>query len=526
MMPSAPSAASAQSAPGAARGKLERQEPPRQLGAERWRDRELEVRRKASGNSSKSSKTEEAEEREPSCLMMLLLCAVSMLEGMDTQLLPASMFALQQDIGFQLTDLAYLAVAQGVCINVAAPLWGILADRGVLRRKTILAVGSLGQGAATVGLAFHTSLWPMIAVRAVIGALLASLRPISNGIIADATSERRRGKIFGRAQCALLVGMFLSTMLVGNLSRKTILGIHGWRIAFGIVGVLAMLVSALVACLMQEPPQPLKRSGSSSSGQGRSRLDCGAVLLEEFKDLCSFLTIPTFCVMVVQGIFGTIPWTIMGNMMLYFQLSGIEDGKASVLTSEQPVAGAFGNLLGGYIADFLARRFGFHGRPLSAQITVALGIPLVWLIFGGVPPGSAGFAGYFALIAAFGLLGSWAQSGTNFPILSEIVPADSRSRVMAWECALENSIANLLGPPVVTLLATKAFGYTFGEHDDASGVDLHSARALGKAMQAVICIPWCVTLLAYTLLHWSYPKDVRRLMARSQQAQQNVKPEP
>merc|ERR1711972_1189191 len=109
-----------------------------------------------------------------------------------------------------------------------------------------------------------------------------------------------------------------------------------------------------------------------------------------------------------------------------------------------------------------------------------------------------------------GIRGSGAQSGTNFPILSAIVPAESRSRVMAWECALENSIANALGPPVVSLLATHAFGYRFGE-EEQSGDSLESAKALGQAMSAVICLPWLVCFCAYSLLHWSYPRDVRRL---------------
>uniref|UniRef100_A0A7S1LET4 Major facilitator superfamily (MFS) profile domain-containing protein n=1 Tax=Alexandrium catenella TaxID=2925 RepID=A0A7S1LET4_ALECA len=430
------------------------------------------------------------EEREPSCLMTSLLCAVTMLEGMDTQLLPASMFALQRDIGFKLTDLAYLTVAQGVCINIAAPLWGILADRGILRRRTILAIGSFGQGVLSLGLALPTALWHMIALRALVGALLAALRPISNGVIADSTSEGRRGKIFGRVQSAHAVGMFVSTLLVGNLSRKTILSVSGWRVAFTIIGLASMIVSVFLACFLQEPVIVLKREDSSTSRQRRQKSTCSSILIEEVRDLCSFLTIPTFCVLVVQGIFGTLPWTIMGNMMLYFQLSGIDDG--------------------GYIADYLARKCGHNGRPLSAQITVAIGIPIVWLIFGGIQPTNGSFGLYFALIASFGVLGTWAQSGTNFPILTEIVPPRCRSRVMAWECALENSIANLLGPPVVTLLATEAFGYTFG-HEAAAGKDPDSAIALGRAMQATICLPWCVTLAAYTLLHWSYPRDLRRL---------------
>merc|ERR1719382_402664 len=173
--------------------------------------------------------------------------------------------------------------------------------------------------------------------------------------------------------------------------------------------------------------------------------------------------------------------------------------------------GAMGNVVGGLVADALSVRLRLHGRPLSAQLTVAMGIPLIYLIFWGVLPGEGSFEIYLALNIAFGLLGSWAQSGTNFPILSHIVPASSRSRVMAWECALENSIANAVGPTVVSLLAEEAFGYSFGSHGDDSGKDIPSARALGKAMAATVCIPWLICFIAYSSLHWSYPRDVRNL---------------
>ena len=137
---------------------------------------------------------------------------------------------------------------------------------------------------------------------------------------------------------------------------------------------------------------------------------------------------------------------------------------------------------------------------------------------------------------------------------------------MAWECALENSIATLIGPVFVAKLAL-AFGYTFGEEEE-SGKSIPAATALGQAMaadgsvgrsvdvnsakgfgpgacswttilsiptpskvnifcysyhpwnpvarpmlQATICIPWCVTFALYTLLHLSYPADMRRLKA-------------
>ena len=77
--------------------------------------------------------------------------------------------------------------------------------------------------------------------------------------------------------------------------------------------------------------------------------------------------------------------------------------------------GVFGNILGGAIADCLAKRLGYHGRPLSvgssefccvgaqqsdrtaeAQISVAIGIPMMYLWFAGISPGSEA--------AVFGLL--------------------------------------------------------------------------------------------------------------------------
>ena len=53
---------------------------------------------------------------------------------------------------------------------------------------------------------------------------------------------------------------------------------------------------------------------------------------------------------------------------------------------------------------------------------------------------------------------------------------------MAWECALENSIATLIGPVFVAKLAMM-FGYTFGE-EEAEGKSLSAATALGQAMAA------------------------------------------
>jgi len=456
------------------------------------------------------------DDREPTYLMQGLLCAVASLEGADTVLLGASMGALIDDKILKLTDVSYMTISQMVLTNLAAPFWGILADRGIMKRRTILLVGALGQGFVTILLAFVTSMLPMIFLRALNGALLAALRPISNGIVADMTAESKRGKIFGRIQSALLLGMFVTNMTVVPLApAKNVWGTHGWRVAYVIVGSVSVLVSALVTAFMREPPRAEEARDCGAGGRGGG---CAAAA-SEVGNLLKFFRMPTFCVMILQGIFGTIPWTVMGYQTLFFQKEGMHNGLVGFLTSIGPVTGAAGNIIGGMVADGLARRFHLHGRPLSAQLTVAFGVPLMYLIFMVVPMEKDSFGMYLALSIAFGLLGSWAQSGTNFPILSHIVPSQARSRILAWECALENSIANAVGPLVVSLIAEKAFGYDLGA-DSGTSEDKDAARALGRALAATICIPWTIDFFLYSLLHWTYPRDVRRLERRAQLQQE------
>jgi len=113
------------------------------------------------------------------------------------------------------------------------------------------------------------------------------------------------------------------------------------------------------------------------------------------------------------------------------------------------------------------------------------------------------------------MLGCWAQSGTNFPILCEIVPAQARCRILAWECCLENTIANALAPPIIATVAT-AFGYKFGQ--DTEGQEIESAVALGKSMTLIVVLPGLVCFSAYSLLHCTYPRDVKRLKAHAEAA--------
>jgi hypothetical protein len=89
----------------------------------------------------------------------------------------------------------------------------------------------------------------------------------------------------------------------------------------------------------------------------------------------------------LQGIIGSTPGNAMVFITLYLQLLGMSDFSSSILMALMLGGGALGGLLGGAIGDLAARRFPNHGRIAVTQFSVAIGIPLSFLILrvGGLP---------------------------------------------------------------------------------------------------------------------------------------------
>jgi len=443
-------------------------------------------------------------DREPQCLLQLQLCALVFLGGLDGVLLYCSFLALREDLGLALGELATLGVVQSISGVVTAPAWAALADSRYASRRCVLVVGAVGQGLVTVLLGFVTWWWPMIALRALNGVMLASLGPLVNGIIADRTSVLKRGKVYGLVNLAGQVGSFFGTLAATPMSTALYFGMQGWRVTFVLSGLLAMLTGAWVALSMDLP---------RCERNSKEQLTDVWLALGEARRLVRFLRIPTFDVLVLQGLFGSVGMSAGGFQTMYFQMVGISDALAGAITSCGTVAAGAGILLGGYMGDFFAGRFEHHGRVLMAELSLVMGIPLKFLMFWGIAPFDGNWVWYIVLTCLHGLLACWVTAGAKLPLLSEIVPDADRSSVMAWEGTLEGLSGTLLGGPVVAILANAMFG--FDEHDLRTGRGSANARALGYASAMMVCGPATISVLCWLFMHWSYPRDLKRSAHRS-----------
>jgi hypothetical protein len=236
-----------------------------------------------------------------------------------------------------------------------------------------------------------------------------------------------------------------------------------------------------------------------------------SVLKEETLRLCTYLKLPSFDLIIISGVFSMIACNALVFSTLYFQTAGLSDTQAGIISSIGMLTLGIGSLLGGLIADALTKRCSrYHGRPFAAQVSMVCAMLFNALIYVGVRPSADSFWTYLALVVLLGLTAPWTAAGTTTPILSEIVEPEGRSTIMAWDSALEGASGAVLGNLGVSLFAS-LLGFKFSDASHTVGGNAELATALGKSIALTAVLPWSFTLVCYSLLHWSYPRDSKKI---------------
>jgi len=337
--------------------------------------------------------------------------------------------------------------------------------------------------------------------------MLGSLKPIVIGIVAGATPELKRGKVYSVLQVFLAIGAMLAVQVATPLSVRLVFGVvFGWRVAFIAFGAFAGLTGLLICACMDE---------AKATGDIEPDTSCYGKFKVEVNIFGAYLKMPSFVCLVLQGMIGAVPWQGFNYNTLYFQMTGLSSAAAASLNTIFALGFTVGTMLGGIIGDALAKRCPNSGRPFTANMSVAAGIPLAFLIFVVPPPtGWQPFWWYGFLLMVMGLTASWTCTGVNWPILAELVDVQRSSSILAWESALESSVAAIAGNAAVGFLAMNVFGYNLEDAKHkfhAGGSDPSNAHALGMAISLTALPPWVLCFLFYIVLHWAYPHDKKRL---------------
>ncbi|GBG80343.1 hypothetical protein CBR_g30712 [Chara braunii] len=234
---------------------------------------------------------------------------------------------------------------------------------------------------------------------------------------------------------------------------------------------------------------------------------------QHWKEVWGVLAVPTFMVIIAQGVFGTIPGRAMALNTLYYELLFSHSQVASLLVIEG-LGRALGQVFGGWVCDYMNRWLPDSGRAMCAQFSLGIKGGGFFLILRVLPRDGDGFFWYALLLFLVGVLGLWNAPGVNDPIMAEIVPERLRTTIYAYDRAFEIAIGSV-GAPLAGLLAG-VYGFdssnTGGQGAGKPLVDAN-ANALSKGLTLSITVPCALACVTYSLLYLTYPGDRDRIRA-------------
>ncbi|RCV39181.1 hypothetical protein SETIT_8G203000v2 [Setaria italica] len=444
-----------------------------------------------------------------------LVTAAAMLENANKSLLPAMYREVGAALGALPAELGTITLCRGLVQALCYPL--AMCAEARFYRTRIVAAGTFLCAVAAVLIAASTTFLQMAIAGGFNGVGLALVLPGVYSLVADYSDDETRGATFGWVYMAQGMGTAMGNSLGVLLAPTSFFGgVPGWRLAFlaiALVSISLALPTWLVAG-DDDDSRAADGSGSTSITAMASAVAGGAKAVA---------SVPTFWIVVAQGVAAQVPWSALTFMAMWLELVGFSHWETTVVTDLNGLSNGLGALVAGFAGDLAARRFPDTGRIALAQISNASTVPLAALLLllarPGWPLAGAVYAGGFLLL---GVAMAWSTGSTSNPIFAEIVPEKARTTVYALDLCFENVVASF-GAPAVGVLAEHVFGY-HGRPAASDHGDRENAVALGKAVFAVIAVTATACCLTCSALYWTYPVDRRRarMMDASQQEEPSV----
>ena len=166
----------------------------------------------------------------PFIMLTVLIDMVAI--GLIIPVLPALVGSFSNSQADQAYWYGVVAFSFGISNFLASPMLGALSDH--FGRRPMLLLGFLGLGLSFFGTAMSTSIWGLIAVRIVSGAMQANAA-IANAYVADITAPEQRAKRFGLLGAMMGLGFIIGPVMGG------LLGAIKLQLPFLVAGVLAII---------------------------------------------------------------------------------------------------------------------------------------------------------------------------------------------------------------------------------------------------------------------------------------------
>ena len=303
-------------------------------------------------------------------LALLALTLINILNYVDRNIVSALAPLIQRDLHFNDLQTGLIGSAFIFAYTLAAPLFGIVGDRGP-RLKTMSA-GVLLWSAATAWTGFAGTFVTQFVTRVTVGFGEAAYSVIAPSVISDYFARATRGRVFAIYSCAIPVGSALGYVLAGLLEP-----VVGWQKSFFIVGIPGALI-ALLMLFMRDPergtvddvaPQKTPHLAGQKSTWSKRHVR----LLRNGSFVYTVLGYAAYTFVV-----GGLAFWMPAYITRYFD--GVSLAKGNIVFGGITVVGGFiGTVLGGYLSDHVERVSG-NGYMKVSILSMMCAVPLFVLV--------------------------------------------------------------------------------------------------------------------------------------------------
>ncbi|KAK7247431.1 hypothetical protein RIF29_42314 [Crotalaria pallida] len=452
-------------------------------------------------------------ESETILLTLVVVNLANIMESADLSLLPAVYKEIGATLHVDPTALGSLTSFRSFVEVLCYPFAAYLATR--YNRARVIALGAFLWAATTFFVAISSTFLQVAISRGLNGIGLAIVAPAMKSLIADSTDDYNRGMAFGWLQLTGNLGSIIGSFIALLMASTSLAGIPGWRIAFHLVALISVVVGLLLLLFADDPHFP-KSDGRVTHQSSTRQKPFYSEVKDLMKEAKSVIRIPSFQIIVAQGVFSSFPGSALSYATLWLELIGFSHVTTALLLTSYTISYSLGGLFGGKMGDILSKRLPNSGRIMLSQISTASAIPLAAILLLALPDDPSTAVVHGLVLFVMGFCKSWLGPATNnmdSPIYAEIVPEKSRTVLYALDrCFI--SILSSFAPTIVGVLAQHVYGYKpIAKGSSASGkiaTDRENGASLAKALYSLIGVPMAISCLIYSFLYCTYPRDRER----------------